>query len=396
MNNIIEYINGVQFSLDNLPLDRIERAIEILYKARLENRQIFVMGNGGSASTASHFVCDLSKNTRKPGWPNFRVIGLTDNMALITAYANDEGYENVFAQQLASFVQPGDVVIGISASGKSPNVLNAIELANRVNATTIGFTGFDGGRLGKMVSLDLHVPSNIIQHVEDVHMMLEHMICKALCNMIDTTAISLEPATYLPQELEHIELNMDVSGPVPVVMTDFHRVERNQAMLGLLEAVENELTQANSPSEFLLRVLQVTLDHIGASSGSIVVLDKNGNPIEGALAYDGKAQFYTAQKFNDIAQHGLIGWVAQNRQAALVQSTSDDPRWLRRSWESSENRSRSAISVPLTADDQVVGVVTLVGSHVRQFTLEDMAMLTAIAINLSLHQSKLLKIFRDR
>ena len=92
-------------------------------------RQVFILGNGGSASTAEHFVCDLAKNTKKDGWPHFRAIGLTDNMAVFSAYANDEGYENVFVEALANLVQPGDVVLGISTSGNSPNVINAIEFA---------------------------------------------------------------------------------------------------------------------------------------------------------------------------------------------------------------------------------------------------------------------------
>jgi len=138
------------------------------------------MGNGGSASTASHFVCDLAKNTRRDGLPHYRVIGLTDNMAIFSAYANDEGYENVFAQQLANLILPGDIVIGISASGNSPNVINAIHEAKRHQVTTIGFTGFDGGRLGPLVDINIHVKSNVIEHVEDIHLMLEHMIVKAI------------------------------------------------------------------------------------------------------------------------------------------------------------------------------------------------------------------------
>jgi D-sedoheptulose 7-phosphate isomerase len=110
--------------------------------------------------------------------PPFRVIGLTDNMAMFSALANDDGYESVFAEQLAPLIRPGDVVIGISASGNSKNVLNAIEEAQKHVATTIGFTGFDGGRLRQMVNINIHVKSHIIEHVEDIHLMLEHLIVK--------------------------------------------------------------------------------------------------------------------------------------------------------------------------------------------------------------------------
>ncbi len=148
------------------------------------------MGNGGSASTATHFVCDLAKNTRKEGWPHYKAIGLSDNMALFSAYANDEGYENVFAQQLANLVMPEDIVIAISASGNSRNVLNAVSFAKSANATTIGFTGFNGGNLASMVDINIHVNSNIIEHVEDIHLMLEHMIVKSLRERVYSEAMT--------------------------------------------------------------------------------------------------------------------------------------------------------------------------------------------------------------
>ncbi|MGW8144251.1 MAG: D-sedoheptulose-7-phosphate isomerase [Anaerolineales bacterium] len=180
MNHIQSYFVELQKILDNLSEEVIEQVLVILHEARNSNKQVFILGNGGSASTASHFVCDLGKNTRVPGIPNFRVMGLTDNIALFSALANDEGYENVFAQQLANHLQPGDVVIGISTSGNSKNVVNAIQLANSGGAKTIGFTGFNSGEIGSMVDVNLHVPSQSIEHVEDVHLVLEHLITKAL------------------------------------------------------------------------------------------------------------------------------------------------------------------------------------------------------------------------
>ncbi len=180
MDGIGRYIADLQQTLDRLPHEPIRATIEALHEARLHGRKVFIMGNGGSAATASHFACDLSKNTRQPGLLPFRVLGLTDNIATLTAYANDEGYENVFVQQLASFVQKGDVVIGISTSGKSPNVIAAIALANQHGATTIGLTGFDGGYLGPLVDIHVHVTSHSVEQVEDIHLMLEHLICTVL------------------------------------------------------------------------------------------------------------------------------------------------------------------------------------------------------------------------
>jgi D-sedoheptulose 7-phosphate isomerase len=179
-NNAFLYIDDLKAVMDNLSHEIIVQVIEVLHEARIKGRKIFVMGNGGSASTATHMVCDLAKNTRKPGWPSFKVIGLADNMAVFSALANDEGYENVFVQQLANLVEPGDIVVAISASGNSKNVLNAVEYANSIEAITIGFTGFDGGKLSQLSNINLHVPSSCIEHVEDIHLMLEHLIAKSL------------------------------------------------------------------------------------------------------------------------------------------------------------------------------------------------------------------------
>lgn len=181
--SVAGYFDGLKATLDDIDPAPIAAAIDCLHAARLAGRQVFVMGNGGSASTATHMVCDLAKNTRRANWPHYKVIGLSDNMAIFSAYGNDDGYDNVFALQLANLVQPDDVVVGISTSGNSPNVLRAIELANEYGATTIGFTGFGAGKLGPMVDIHIHVPSDCIEQVEDIHLALEHLITKALREM---------------------------------------------------------------------------------------------------------------------------------------------------------------------------------------------------------------------
>lgn len=180
MNPFQNYLNGFEETLRMLPEQAILQAVEVLHAARLEGRQVFIMGNGGSASTASHFGCDLGKNTRRMDLPNFRVLPLTDNMAIFSALANDEGYENVFVQQLANFLRPGDIVIAISCSGNSANVIKAVEFARQSKAYIITMTGYDGGKLSPLADLDLHVPSHVIEYVEDLHLMMEHLITKAL------------------------------------------------------------------------------------------------------------------------------------------------------------------------------------------------------------------------
>lgn len=177
------YLVDLKKTVDSLDPRQIQQAVDVLHQARLDGRQVFVMGNGGSASTASHMVCDLAKNTRQDGWPHLRVIGLTDNMAILSAFSNDEGYENAFMLQLVNLVQPGDVVIAISTSGNSPNVVRAVEAANEHQAYTIGLTGFDGGQLSRIVDLQVHVPNDCVEQVEDIHLMLQHMITTMLREM---------------------------------------------------------------------------------------------------------------------------------------------------------------------------------------------------------------------
>ncbi len=177
------YFSEMKAVLDRIDRRPIQEAITVLHQARMDGQQVFIMGNGGSASTASHMVCDLAKNTRRPGWPGYKVIGLADNMAILSAYGNDDGYENVFALQLANLVNPGDIVVAISTSGNSPNVLRAVELADERDAVVIGMTGFNAGKLGSMVDIHIHVPSDCIEQVEDIHLMLEHLITKELREM---------------------------------------------------------------------------------------------------------------------------------------------------------------------------------------------------------------------
>ena len=180
MNNIRRYVEGIKTTLDQLPWEEIRDVVGVLHYARMNDKQVFIMGNGGSAATASHFACDLGKGTLMPGHPRFRVIALTDNMSIFSAYANDYGYEHVFREQLASLVQKGDIAIGISGSGNSPNVLRAIEFAHARQATTIGLVGFDGGKLKDKVDICVHVPNHCMEQVEDIHLMLEHLICTCL------------------------------------------------------------------------------------------------------------------------------------------------------------------------------------------------------------------------
>ena len=383
MQTIVNYINDLKQTLEALPLDSIDQVITVLHEARMRGRQIFIMGNGGSASTASHMVCDLGKNTRHPGWPNFKVIGLADNMAIFSAYANDEGYENVFCNQLESLLMPDDVVIGISASGNSPNVLKAIALANNRGATTIAFTGFNGGRLSSMVDVNLNVASDSIEQVEDIHLMLEHLVTKVLREEVKQVSTSGKLEALFPESMHRLHTEIETPPPAQYRM-DHGNANRSRTSLDLFTSISRELSVELNLRDLLRRILRLTLVNMGATSGSIVVIGETGRVVEGALVYNGIYQTNAHQHFAEVVERGLAGWVVENRQAALIPNTREDPRWLPRTWDQASEQPRSAISVPLLANDRVVGVLTLVNSQAGKFTDKDLSLLTAISTFVSL------------
>lgn len=173
---VMRYRDDVLRAIETVDLNKVSQAIEVFEYAYAERRQIFVCGNGGSASTASHFVCDMLKGASLHRPARFRIMALTDSVPTLTAYSNDVGYECVFVEQLKNFAQPGDVVMAISGSGNSPNVLHAIEYGNTVGCRTIGLTGRDGGKLGPLAQINIQVSNPHMGRIEDAHMVTCHMI----------------------------------------------------------------------------------------------------------------------------------------------------------------------------------------------------------------------------
>lgn len=171
-----KYIEEERNALDCISLDKFEEMIELLKCAYEGGRYIFIMGNGGSGATASHITSDINKGTCIGLRKKFKVICLNDNIPVMLAYANDNSYEDIFAEQLKNFLKSEDVVIGISGSGNSKNVIKAVKYANENNAVTVALTGFDGGMLAKIAKIPVVVPINDMQKVEDIHMMLMHII----------------------------------------------------------------------------------------------------------------------------------------------------------------------------------------------------------------------------
>jgi D-sedoheptulose 7-phosphate isomerase len=176
MDKVKDYLNDVSVLLSSMPREDIREVADLVIDAYKSQKQVFVMGNGGSASTASHLACDLQKTVGLCGDRKFKVMALTDNVPLMTAWANDFDYSDIFVQQLSTWLQSGDLVMGISGSGNSANVLRAVELANERGAITVGLSGFDGGRLAEIARHNIVVSSRNMQHIEDAHMVLAHLI----------------------------------------------------------------------------------------------------------------------------------------------------------------------------------------------------------------------------
>jgi D-sedoheptulose 7-phosphate isomerase len=171
-----QYRAALLEALDLIDTSRVEQATEWFREARDSSRQIFVCGNGGSASTASHFTCDIVKGASYNRDTRFRIMALSDSPATLSAYSNDVGYECVFVEQLKNFAQPGDLVMCISGSGNSPNVVRAMEYANSIGCRTIALTGRDGGKLAPLAQLNIQVAVPHMGRIEDAHMVVCHMI----------------------------------------------------------------------------------------------------------------------------------------------------------------------------------------------------------------------------
>lgn len=162
--------------METLPVEEMALFIDALRDARDERRQVFLCGNGGSASTASHLAAWLGKDGSRGGKHRFRVVSLTDNIPWMTSLANDEEYAAIFVEQLKNYAQPEDVLIAFSGSGNSPNVVRAIEWANDKGLLTIGITGRPGGKLGKLAKLPIFVESQHLGHVEEGHFLIQHLV----------------------------------------------------------------------------------------------------------------------------------------------------------------------------------------------------------------------------
>ena len=178
---ITAYFEKEKQVLDAISKDDLNTLMNVLMEARDQGKNIFIMGNGGSAATASHYVCDFNKGISFGKEKMFKFICLNDNLPTMMAYANDMSYADIFAGPLKNFMQEGDIVIGISGSGNSENVVRALQYANNHGGVSVGITGYDGGRVKQMCKYNLHVPVDDMQIAEDLHMVIDHCMMKILC-----------------------------------------------------------------------------------------------------------------------------------------------------------------------------------------------------------------------
>lgn len=173
---VVGYFERLTECIARVPMRQVQALGEILFRAYTHDKQVFVVGNGGSAATASHMAADIAKNTLSPNMRRFRIMSLTDNAPLLTALSNDFGYERVFAEQLTNLIRPGDVLVTISGSGRSANVLEAMRCARSRAATNVALLGFDGGEARALADDYVLVPSDDYGVIEDIHMILVHAL----------------------------------------------------------------------------------------------------------------------------------------------------------------------------------------------------------------------------
>ncbi|MEN6568367.1 MAG: SIS domain-containing protein [Veillonellales bacterium] len=179
-----QYCRELIHTLNTLSVGDIDTILNILWEAYQKNKKIYVIGNGGSAATASHYVCDLGKGTAVTGEKRLKIMSLNDNVAHMTAIANDISYQDVFKEQLENLLEPEDILLCISASGNSPNLVEAVNYANSINATTIGILGFNGGKLKELTQANIVVDNFNYGQVEDIHLIVGHVISQYFRKLI--------------------------------------------------------------------------------------------------------------------------------------------------------------------------------------------------------------------
>lgn len=384
MEQIARHIRELEQALDQLPLDQIEQVISILHEARLKGKQVLVLGVGRSAPIALRFAGDLCKIPHRRGAPGFKAIGLTESAPGLSSSIDGEDVETLITNQIDNLLSRGDILLAFSLSGNSKIALRVIELANHKGAITIGFTGDDTGRMPSIVDINVRISTHRVEHVEDIHLVIQNIITQVLREEGIQTGSPVNSGLSLSQSnggnyssIKFKKLTQEQSVKIPTP-------EHSRTSVELFTELSRELAYESKLNDVLRRVLQLTLNKLHATSGTFVILNQTYEPVEGVMVFNGEAQPYTLHKYSDIIEHGLAGWVVRNRQGALISNTRDDPRWLSRTWDEEGSRVHSAICVPLLDNERVVGVLTLVAEQAGRFSEEDLSLLAAVTMFITL------------
>ncbi|MEU5386137.1 SIS domain-containing protein [Kitasatospora cineracea] len=189
-SEISAYLENLRRAIDGLSVPDLLRVAELVERTHLDGRVVYTCGNGGSAATASHLAVDLAKGARASGAPPLRTVSLVDHVAALTAWANDVGYDAVFSGQLEGLAEPGDLLLAISTSGNSPNVLAALRCARGLGLRTAGLLGPDGGRAAELCDAWVAAPAARIEEQEDIHMTVAHLLTRCLRNTVRARAVA--------------------------------------------------------------------------------------------------------------------------------------------------------------------------------------------------------------
>lgn len=344
-NFIMSYLSTVEGILRNIDPARLEEIIDTIYTAYHGDRQIFLMGNGGGAATSMHFTCDLNKTAIVPGRRRMRAHSLVDNTSLVTAWANDTNYTNIFGEQLANFARPGDLVIGFTASGMSVNIVNAIAIANELGCDTAAFVGFDGGTVGAIAKHVLHIQSNSYQHIEDVHLLLCHVITNAL-----------QDRARDDESLRAAGLGDEVQERVRQIYYARQQLHAEPSLERRLRMIPDQVRRTIGFDRALLFV---------SEAGHLRLRSAFGTKVNGGADLDVEADLFECEAFRD-------------RHAIAVESANGrSPMWL------SQYQGVTSYAVaPIVRDDQSVGL--LVGAYTagrRTVDASDLQLLQIFAYN---------------
>jgi cellulose synthase (UDP-forming) len=388
--HVRDYQLGLARSLDQLPLEALEQVATILHQARLSNRRVFILGNASSSWISSQFARGLANHRMRSRWPAFRIFEVLEKTTLRALEYREHGYEKISYEQLAELVGAGDIIIGVSCAVFSRRQANALKLASARQAKTIAIAGAKGDQVDPQVDLILQIAGESSGRIEDTLLMVVRLICKVLQEVVASRVPEQQSVQQSPK-IDHQPANTATDLPGIPEFAGLAAISQGSLSSGFLYELQRtsqfRTSQLQVDQEAILRkVLQISVESLGAASGSLLLFDERGEVSQAALALAGQVESYSAGSFSETLREGLAGWVVENRQPALVASTYEDPRWLRRPWDEI-NGTRSAISVPLLDADRVAGVLTLVHPEPGRFTEGDVAMLVSIAVSLTLFHS---------